>query len=102
MLANLVTTADKLADCGYWSTVKNHEYVEYEQDSELRDTENVALARSTALSASSVIHDYFVREVRPHVDDAWLTMDKTLIGYEISFNKYFYQPKPLRSLEVVT
>ena len=28
--------------------------------------------------------------------------DKTQIGYEISFNKYFYTHKPLRSLEAVT
>ncbi len=43
-----------------------------------------------------------MREVRPHVEEAWLALDKTQIGYEISFNKYFYQHKPLRSLEVVT
>lgn len=48
------------------------------------------------------IHGYFVREVRPHVADAWIALDKTQIGYEISFNKYFYQHKPLRSLEEVT
>jgi type I restriction enzyme M protein len=46
-----------------------------------------------------VIHDYFIREVRPHVDEAWIAIDKTVIGYEISFNKYFYQHKPLRSLK---
>lgn len=38
----------------------------------------------------------------PHVDDAWIALDKTAIGYEISFNKYFYQHKPLRSLKEVT
>ena len=43
-----------------------------------------------------------MREVRPHVADAWLNIDKTQIGYEISFNKYFYQHTPLRSLEEVT
>ena len=37
-----------------------------------------------------------------HVDEAWIALDKTVIGYEISFNKYFYQHKPLRSLEEVT
>jgi type I restriction enzyme M protein len=40
--------------------------------------------------------------VRPHGLDAWIALDKTQIGYEISFNKYFYQHKPLRSLEEVT
>jgi type I restriction enzyme M protein len=102
LLTELCTTADKLADYGYWPTAKSGEYIEYEQDSELRDTENVPLSRNPALSASSVIHDYFVGEVRPHVDEAWLALDKTQIGYEISFNKYFYRHKLLRSLEVVT
>ena len=33
---------------------------------------------------------------------AWIDLDKTKIGYEISFNKYFYQHKPLRSIEEVS
>lgn len=83
-----------LADFGYWPTGTAGEYVEYETDSELRDTENVPL--------KEVIYDYFLREVRPHVDEAWINLGQTKIGYEISFNKYFYQHKPLRSLEEVT
>ena len=102
LLAELKTTADKLQDYGYWPTAQAGEHIEYEPDSELRDTENVPLAQDTSLSASSVIHNYFIREVRPHVDEAWIALDKTVIGYEISFNKYFYQHKPLRSLEDVT
>jgi len=98
---SLHTTIDKLADYGYWQSDKAGELIEYETDSDLRDTENVPLATSTA-SASSLIHDYFLREVRPHVGDAWLALDKTVIGYEISFNKYFYQHQPLRSLADVT
>lgn len=101
LLTEFNTTQDKLADYGYWPNGKG-EYIEYEPDSELRDTENVPLALDTSLSASSVIHDYFIREVRPHVDEAWIAIDKSVIGYEISFNKYFYQNKPLRSLEEVT
>ncbi len=101
LLNQLGTTRDKLGDYGYMATPTG-ENIEYEPDSELRDTENVPLALDTSLSASSVIHDYFIREVRPHVDDAWIAIDKTVIGYEISFNKYFYQHKPLRSLEEVT
>ena len=58
--------------------------------------------RDPKVPATQVIHGYFLREVRPHVDDAWLALDKTVIGYEISFNKYFYQHKPLRSLAEVT
>lgn len=105
LLNQLGTSQEKLGDYGYIAehTQKTTgEYIEYESDSELRDTENVPLALDASLSASSVIHDYFIREVRPHVDDAWIAVDKTVIGYEISFNKYFYQHKPLRSLEEVT
>jgi type I restriction enzyme M protein len=102
LLSQLHATAEQLGDYGYWSGAKSGEYIEYESDSELRDTENVPLAKSKTANASSVIHDYFIREVRPHVEDAWIALDKTVIGYEISFNKYFYQHKPLRSLEEVT
>lgn len=102
LLKELGTTADQLCDHGYWPTGTAGEYAEYESDSELRDTENVPLDRDPKVAASQVIHGYFLREVRPHVDDAWLALDKTVIGYEISFNKYFYQHKPLRSLEEVT
>lgn len=101
LLNQLGTTREKLGDYGYMATPTG-EYIEYEPDSELRDTENVPLALDASLSASSVIHDYFIREVRPHVDEAWIAIDKTVIGYEISFNKYFYQHKPLRSLDEVT
>lgn len=94
LLTELGTTEDKLPDYGYWTGNKAGEWIEYESDSELRDTENVPLKEQ--------IHDYFVREVRPHVADAWIALDKTQIGYEISFNKYFYQHKPLRTLEEVT
>ena len=102
LLSELQTTAEWLGDYGYWPSTKAGEFVEYEPDSELRDTENVPLAKSKTPTASSVIHEYFIREVRPHVDEAWIALDKTVIGYEISFNKYFYQHKPLRSLEEVT
>ena len=98
LLAELHAKPDTLADCGYWPGEKSGEYIEYETDSELRDTENVPLATN----AWDDIHAYFIKEVRPHVNEAWLALDKTVIGYEISFNKYFYQHKPLRSLEEVT
>jgi type I restriction enzyme M protein len=47
------------------------------------------------------ILEYYLREVKPHVDEAWINLDSVKIGYEISFNKYFYTHKPLRSLEEV-
>jgi type I restriction enzyme M protein len=94
LLVELDTSEEHLQDFGYWAGDKLGQWVEYEPDSELRDTENVPL--------KDQIYGYFVREVRPHVEDAWIALDKTQIGYEISFNKYFYQHKPLRSLEEVT
>ena len=94
LLAELFCTQEQLADFGYWPTKVKGEYVEYESESDLRDTENVPLKEN--------IHDYFLREVRPHVAEAWINLDQTKIGYEVSFNKYFYQHKPLRSLEDVT
>ncbi|GJM33175.1 MAG: DNA methylase [Saprospiraceae bacterium] len=66
----------------------------YEPDSDLRDTENVPLEEN--------MDTYFTREVLPHVPDAWIDYDKTLIGYEISFTKYFYRYEPLRNLEEIT
>ena len=61
-----------------------------EPDATLRDYENVPLKED--------ISEYFEREVRPHVPDAWIDESKTLRGYEISFTRYFYKYKPLRSL----
>lgn len=79
-----------LADYGYYATAKGG-YVEYETDSDLRDTEKIP--------AKEDIYEYFLREVRPYVADAWINLPQTKIGCEISFNKYFYKPVPLRSLE---
>ena len=61
--------------------------------SDLRDSESVPLTQS--------IYQYFIDEVQPHVAEAWLNMESIKIGYEVSFNKYFYRHKPLRSLETV-
>lgn len=60
-------------------------------DSSLRDTENIPLTMD--------MQDYMEREVLPHVPDAWIDEAKTNVGYEINFTKYFYQYKPLRSLD---
>jgi len=67
----------------------------YEPDSELRDTENVPLNYEGGMDAC------FAKEVLPHVPDAWIDERKTVIGYEISFNKYFYVHQPLRDLDEV-
>ena len=100
LLAELACAEADLPDFGYWPTGKAGEYHEYEPDSDLRDTENVPLTEDP--DAVTAIHNYFLREVRPHVNEAWIALDKTKIGYEISFNKYFYKHTPLRSLAEVT
>lgn len=94
LLKHLSCEESQLADFGYFPTDRKGEYLEYETESDLRDTENVQLKER--------IYDYFVREVKPHVSEAWLNLEATKIGYEISFNKYFYRHKPLRELEDVT
>lgn len=94
LLSYLNCTEAQLADFGYYPTGKKDEYIEYETESDLRDTENIPLKEN--------IYDYFLREVKPHVSEAWINLNTTKIGYEISFNKYFYRHKPLRSIEEVT
>jgi type I restriction enzyme M protein len=69
-------------------------YLTFATNSDLRDSESVPLKDS--------IHRYFRAEVRPHVDEAWINLDSVKIGYEISFNKYFYRHKPMRGLSDVT
>lgn len=64
-----------------------------EPDTDLRDTENVPLKED--------IHEYFEREVKPHVPDAWIDESKTKVGYEIPFTRHFYQYTALRSSEVI-
>jgi len=69
--------------------------VEYEPDTELRDTEQIPLLEEGGIDA------FIRREVLPHAEDAWVDEEATKIGYEISFNRYFYKPQPLRSLEAI-
>lgn len=90
LLETFSVPEEKLSDYGY-NSVKKGMYVEFESDSELRDSEKIPVKEE--------IYDYFQREVRPYVEDAWINLPQTKIGCEISFNKYFYKPAPLRSLE---
>ena len=64
-----------------------------EPDAELRDTENVPLKED--------IHEYFEREVRPHISDAWIDGDKTKVGYEIPLTRHFFKYTPPRPLDVI-
>jgi type I restriction enzyme M protein len=69
--------------------------VEYEPDSDLRDTEQVPLLEEGGIEA------FIRREVLPYTPDAWIKEEATRIGYEISFTRHFYKPQPLRTLEEI-
>ncbi len=69
--------------------------VEYEADSELRDTEQIPLTTPGGIDA------FLGREVLPWAADAWYQPDKVRIGYEISFNRHFHQPQPMRTLAAI-
>ncbi|MCW8965612.1 MAG: N-6 DNA methylase [Candidatus Pacearchaeota archaeon] len=93
LLERLGCKESELADFGYYPTDKKSEFITYETSADLRDNESIPL--------EDEIHHYFLAEVKPHVEEAWINIESTKIGFEISFNKYFYQRKPLRSIEVV-
>ncbi|MEU1667405.1 class I SAM-dependent DNA methyltransferase [Streptomyces sparsogenes] len=70
-----------------------------EHDPELRDAENVPMGQD--------IDEYLETEVKPHVNDAWIaelknpktkTTERSKVGYEIPFTRYFYVYKPPRPL----
>lgn len=76
-------------------------HVEYESDPALRDNENIPLKEDVV--------SFFLREVRPYVPDAWIdreTLDEQdggigKVGYEINFNRVFFQYQAPRSLKVI-
>ena len=69
--------------------------IEYEPDSDLRDTEQVPLLEDGGVEA------FLRREVLPYAADAWYVPDSVKTGYEISFTRYFYKPQPMRTLEEI-
>ncbi|MXY51299.1 MAG: SAM-dependent DNA methyltransferase [Gammaproteobacteria bacterium] len=69
--------------------------VEYEPDSDLRDTEQIPLQEDGG------IEGFLAREVRPYAPDAWYRPEAVKIGSEISFTRYFYEPLPMRTLEAI-
>jgi type I restriction enzyme M protein len=70
--------------------------VEYEPDSDLRDTEQVPLLEEGGIEA------FIRREVLPYTTDAWIKEEATKIGYEVSFTRHFYKPQALRTLEEIS
>jgi type I restriction enzyme M protein len=69
--------------------------VEYESDTDLRDTEQVPLLEKGGIEA------FLRREVLPYAPDAWYDESSVKIGYEISFTRHFYKPEPMRSLDEI-
>ena len=69
--------------------------VEYEPDPDLRDTEQIPLQEDGGIAA------FLQREVLPYAADAWYVPETVKTGYEISFNRYFYKPQPMRTLEEI-
>jgi type I restriction enzyme M protein len=89
------TTPDPLRGLFEATLAGKPQVVEYEPDSELRDTEQVPLLEEGGIEA------FIKREVLPYTPDAWLDESKTQIGYEVSFTRHFYKPQPLRSLDEI-
>lgn len=81
--------------------------IEYQADGDLRDFENIALDPTRPVNA--INEAYFIKEVQPHVPDAWIDASKRdakdgeigIVGYEIPFNRHFYQYQPPRPLEEI-
>ena len=87
--------------------------VTYKQDGDLRDNENVPLKEAylnssaqPSISTKLMVENYFNREVAPHVSDAWINDTKCddkdgelgIVGYDIPFNRHFYEYQPPREL----
>ena len=89
------TEADPLRGL-FEATVKGRPVVvEYEPDTDLRDTEQIPLQEEGGIEA------FLRREVLPYAPDAWYQPDTVKAGYEISFTRYFYKPQPMRTLQEI-
>ena len=69
--------------------------VEYEPDTDLRDTEQVPLVYEGGVDR------FLRREVIPYATDAWYNPKTVKVGYEISFTRHFYKPEPMRPLSEI-
>ena len=68
---------------------------EYEPDPQLRSSAQVWLDEPGGIDG------FIVRELLPFMPDAWIDSTRTIIGYEVSFNRYFSEPRATRSLDEV-
>ena len=74
---------------------ENAQPVKGEADTDLRDTENVPFTYPGGIDA------FMQDEVLPYAPDAWVDEKRTIIGYELSFTKYFYKPVELREMSKI-
>lgn len=108
-----LTESEKLkVESGEWS-IDNGQLImgkgkkkKLKADPKLRDAENIPFLNKVEVEGivsfkPQTIEEYFNREVKPHLPYAWIDESKTKTGYEINFTKYFYEFKPLRSLEEI-
>ena len=99
------------ADPTYGTFEYQGQIVQFQPDSDLRDNEDVPLTADTARGAkvNAVNEAYFHKEVAPHVPDAWIDGGKCdekdeqvgIVGYEIPFNRHFYEHEPPRPLQEI-
>ena len=89
------TTVDSIRGLFATSIDGRPEVVEYEPDTDLRDIEQIPLQEQGGIEA------FLRREVLPYATDAWYRPESVRTGYEISFTRYFYKPKPMRTLEEI-
>lgn len=79
---------------------------EYDNDGNvLRDKKGRAVVDKSKTDTAIVpftydggIEGYMSTEVLPYSKDAWVDDKKTQIGYELTFTKYFFEPRPIRSI----
>ncbi len=84
-------------------TIEKGKKIKVKPNTSKRDYENIPFLELNADKnlVPQTIEEYFDREVLPNLPEAWIDDSKTKIGYEISFTKYFYEFKPLRSLDEI-
>lgn len=94
---------------GKWSlkenelTIEKGKKIKIKPNASKRDYENIPFLKldDRKKLVSESIDDYFDREVKPHLPESWVDESKIKIGYEINFTKYFYEFKPLRTLQEI-
>jgi type I restriction enzyme M protein len=61
-----------------------------EADKNLKNTEQIPI------SYQGGVKKFFKDEIKPYITDSWVDENSVMIGYEISFVKYFYKPLKIR------